>query len=164
RANNSRLSNGRINDTLGAEAIDEAIGNFECTAIDANILSQAEDGGIPFHFLPDPLADGFEVSELHDSTSCALRLRIMRIHFKCTTIPFSFETADAMFFCCTFGTPYFGLISWHPFSQYTPPAADSGAGMGDPTANSRSDASCSSTSASRFWFSVGLSHFFPFTR
>ena len=29
-----------------------------------------------------------------------------------------------------FGMPYFGLISWQPFSQYTPPAADSGSGMG----------------------------------
>ena len=34
--------------------------------------------------------------------------------------------------------PYFGLISWQPFSQYTPPSAVSGDGIGEFTAISRS--------------------------
>src|SRR5690348_5453861 len=36
------------------------------------------------------------------------------------------------------GMPYLGLMSWQPFSQYTPPSADSGGGIGEFTAISRS--------------------------
>src|SRR6476620_11184042 len=50
----------------------------------------------------------------------------------------------------TFGIQYLGLISWHPFSQYTPPAADSGSGIGLATAKSRSASTCFSTSEISF--------------
>ena len=41
--------------------IDEAFGNFERAAVNADVLTDAEDGGIAFHFFPDALADGFEI-------------------------------------------------------------------------------------------------------
>jgi len=59
---------------------------------------------------------------------------------------------------------YLGLISWHPFSQYTPPAAVFGSGIGEFTANSRLRSSCVSTSAINFSFSPAVSHFFTRTR
>ena len=58
------LGDGRINDPLGAEAVDEAVGDFERAAIDADVFANAEDGGVALHFLPDSLADGFEIGEL----------------------------------------------------------------------------------------------------
>ena len=33
-------------------------------AVDADVLAETENSGIPFHFFPDALADGFEISEL----------------------------------------------------------------------------------------------------
>src|SRR5713226_7949593 len=62
------------------------------------------------------------------------------------------------------GIAYLGLISWHPASQYTPSAADSGVGIGEFTASSRSASNCRSTPAISFSFSAGGSHFFLFTR
>ena len=43
----------------GPKRVDESVGDFERAAVDADIFSQAEDGGIVFHFFPDSLADGF---------------------------------------------------------------------------------------------------------
>src|ERR1022692_2031444 len=62
------------------------------------------------------------------------------------------------------GIPYFGLISWQPSSQKTPPSADSGVGMGEFTAISRSASITCSTSAISDSFSFGVSHFFSFTK
>src|SRR6266481_9555174 len=61
-------------------------------------------------------------------------------HFKCIAACATPGPAANPFL--TFGVAYFGLISWQPFSQYTPPAADSGSGIGLATATSRSDSSC----------------------
>jgi hypothetical protein len=61
-------------------------------------------------------------------------------HLKCTaaSLPPGLTTGPFL----DFGMAYFGLISWQPFSQYTPPAADSGSGLGLETAKSRSAARC----------------------
>src|SRR6202790_3176000 len=60
-AYDGRLRNRRIDHALGAEAVDEAIGDFEGTAVDADILAQAKDGWVALHFLPDSLANRFEI-------------------------------------------------------------------------------------------------------
>src|SRR5579863_1711492 len=65
RAYDGGLGDGRVDDALGAEAVDESVGDFEGAAVDADVLAEAEDGGIAVHFFPDSLADGFEVGELH---------------------------------------------------------------------------------------------------
>src|SRR5437660_2605488 len=82
-------------------------------------------------------------------------------HFKCTAASVSLNLALPFF---TFGIPYFGLISWQPSSQKTPPSADSGVGMGEFTAISRSASITRSTSEINSAFSFAISHFFSFTR
>ena len=54
----------RVDYALGAKTVDEAVGDFEGAAVNADVFAQAEDGGIAFHLFPDSLAYGFEVSEL----------------------------------------------------------------------------------------------------
>ena len=95
RAHDGGFRDGRVDDALGAEAVDEAVGDFERAAVDADVFAEAEDGGIALHFLPDSLADGFEIGELAwhvrsviitadcssfrpDATSNALPLRLLR--------------------------------------------------------------------------------------
>src|SRR5437879_2568935 len=82
-------------------------------------------------------------------------------HFKCTAASVSLKPTVPFF---TFGVPYFGLISWQPSSQNTPPSADSGVGNGEFTAISRSASITRSTSEINSAFSFGASHFFSFTR
>jgi hypothetical protein len=65
RTDDGRLGDGRIDDALGAEAVDETVGDFERTAINADVFAEAEDGWVAVHFFPDSLADGFEIGELH---------------------------------------------------------------------------------------------------
>src|ERR1700721_2016890 len=64
RADDGRFRDGSINHAFRPEAVDEAVGHFEGAAVDANVLTNTEDGRIALHFLPDSLAYGFEVSEL----------------------------------------------------------------------------------------------------
>src|SRR5260370_23395069 len=66
RAHDGRLGDGRVDDALGAEAVDETVGDFEGAAVNADVFAEAEDGRIAVHFFPDSLADGFEVGELHN--------------------------------------------------------------------------------------------------
>src|SRR5579864_463873 len=54
-AHDGGLGNGRINNALRAETLDEAVGHFEGAAVDADVLAQAEDTGVPLHLLPDAL-------------------------------------------------------------------------------------------------------------
>ena len=61
RADDGGLGDGRVDDALGAEAVDESVGDFEGAAVDADVFAQAEDGGVVFHLFPDSLADGFEI-------------------------------------------------------------------------------------------------------
>ena len=60
-ADDGGFGDGRVDDALGAEAIDESVGDFEGAAVDADVFAEAEDGGVAVHFFPDSLADGFEV-------------------------------------------------------------------------------------------------------
>src|ERR1700730_13116227 len=82
-------------------------------------------------------------------------------HFKCTAASVCLKPPLPFF---TFGIPYFGLISWHPSSQNTPPSADSGVGIGEFTAISRSASITRSTSEISSAFSFAVSHFFSLTR
>src|SRR6202050_3514346 len=61
RAYDGGLGDGGVDDALGAEAIDESVGDFETSAVDADVFGAAGDGGLTVHFFPDSLADGFEV-------------------------------------------------------------------------------------------------------
>ena len=65
RADDGGLGDGRVDDALGAEAVDESVGDFEGAAVNADVFAEAEDGGVAVHFFPDSLADGFEISKLH---------------------------------------------------------------------------------------------------
>ncbi len=64
-----------VDDALGTEAVDEAVRDFESAAVDADVLAETEDGGVALHFLPDALADGFEIGELRP---CFFRFVIPR--------------------------------------------------------------------------------------
>src|SRR5438094_2675389 len=59
------LSNWGIYDALRAKAIDETVSDFEGPTVDTNVLANAEHSGILLHFLPNSLADGLKISELH---------------------------------------------------------------------------------------------------
>ncbi len=61
RAYDGGFGDGRVDDALGAEAVDETVGDFKSPAVDADVFAEAEDGGVAVHFFPDSLADGFEV-------------------------------------------------------------------------------------------------------
>src|SRR5580704_15026464 len=65
RSHDGRLGDGRVDDALGAKAVDETVSDFKSPAVNADVFAQAEDGGVAIHFFPDSLADGFEVGELH---------------------------------------------------------------------------------------------------
>src|SRR6266853_6702580 len=62
-AYDGRLRYRRINHSLGAESVDEAIGDFEGSTVDTDVLAQTKDGWVALHFLPDSLADGFEIGD-----------------------------------------------------------------------------------------------------
>ena len=57
------LGDGRIHDALRAEAVDEAFGDLERAAVNADVLADAEDGRVALHLFPDALADRFEISD-----------------------------------------------------------------------------------------------------
>ena len=65
RAHDGGFGDGRVDDALGAEAVDESVGDFERAAVDADVFAEAEDGRVALHFFPDSLADGFEIGKLH---------------------------------------------------------------------------------------------------
>src|SRR6266542_267991 len=66
-SHDGRLGNRRIYYALGTEAVNEAVGDLERSAVDADVFTQTEDARVTLHLLPDALADGFEISELwHD--------------------------------------------------------------------------------------------------
>src|SRR5579872_462485 len=69
RTYDRRLSDRCVDDALGAEAVDETVGDFEGSAINTDVFAETEDSWVAVHFFPDSLADGFEVSELHRSVS-----------------------------------------------------------------------------------------------
>jgi hypothetical protein len=62
-ADDRGFGDGRVDDSLGAEAVNETIRNFESSTVDADVFAETEDGRVALHFLPDALADGFEVGE-----------------------------------------------------------------------------------------------------
>ena len=74
-ADDGGFRDGSVNDALRPEAVDEAVGDFECAAVNANVLAQAEDGRVALHFLPDALADGFEIGEFGHFVQACLRSR-----------------------------------------------------------------------------------------
>src|ERR1051326_5480389 len=57
------LRDRRVDHALRAEAVNEAFGDLEGAAIDADVLADTEDVGVALHFLPESLADGFEISD-----------------------------------------------------------------------------------------------------
>jgi hypothetical protein len=61
RAHNGGLGDGRVDDALGAEAVDETVSDFERAAVDTDVFAETENGWVAIHFFPDSLADGFEV-------------------------------------------------------------------------------------------------------
>ena len=87
RAHNGGLGDGRVDDALGAEAVDETVGDFESPAVDADVFAEAEDSWIAVHFFPDSLADGFEVSELHRIRFQSFKVSKFRPRFFATERP-----------------------------------------------------------------------------
>ena len=64
-ANDGRFGDGGVDNALRAEAVDEAVCDFERAAVNADVFADAEDGGIAIHFFLDALADGFKIGEEH---------------------------------------------------------------------------------------------------
>ena len=54
---------GRVDHALRAEAVDEAFGDFERAAVDADVFADAEDRRIALHLFPDALANGFQIGD-----------------------------------------------------------------------------------------------------
>ena len=79
RPDNGGLGNRRINHTLRAKAVDESVGDLEGPAVDADVLTNAKDGGIALHFLPDTLADGFEIGQLRHGRFFRLNSSVLQI-------------------------------------------------------------------------------------
>jgi hypothetical protein len=42
--------------------VDKTVSDFERAAVNANVFTDAEDGGVGLHFFPESLPDCFEVS------------------------------------------------------------------------------------------------------
>ena len=61
RAHDSRLSDGRINHALRPKVVDKSVRNFERAAVNADVFTNTEDGGIGLHLFPESLPDCFEV-------------------------------------------------------------------------------------------------------
>src|SRR5580692_10188292 len=80
------------------------------------------------------------------------------LYFRCTAASDRFGPTDFPP-PAVFGTEYLGLISWHPASQNTPPAADSGVGIGEFIATSRLASSSRSTLAISSSFSPASATF-----
>src|SRR5215469_5060399 len=62
------LGDRSIDHAFRSEAIDEAVGDLESAAVDADVFSDAKDGGIALHLFPDALPDCLEVGN-----SCHVR-------------------------------------------------------------------------------------------
>ena len=60
RADDGRFADGRFDHALAAEFREQAVGDFESAAVDADVLADGDDGGIALHFFEHGLADGFE--------------------------------------------------------------------------------------------------------
>src|SRR6202140_5020284 len=73
RAHDGGLGNRGVDDALGAEAVDETVGDFEGAAVDADVFAEAEDRRVAVHFFPDSLTDGFEVGEWGHGYCTAVR-------------------------------------------------------------------------------------------
>src|ERR1700691_5624925 len=58
-----RFRNRRVDDALRTKAVDEAVGDFERSAVNSNVLAQAKNALVAFHLLPDSLADRFEIGD-----------------------------------------------------------------------------------------------------
>src|ERR1700683_1770810 len=65
RAYDGGLGDGRVDDALRAEAVDETVGDLKSSAINSDVFAETDNGGVAVHFFPDSLADGFEVGEEH---------------------------------------------------------------------------------------------------
>src|ERR1035438_1914648 len=76
-------------------------------------------------------------------------------HFRCTAASLCLGPGEAVLRTGALTVPYNGLTSWHEASQYTPwcVLSDSGSGMVDATAASRSVSNSRSTSSISLWFS-----------
>ena len=61
RTDNCGFRNGRIDDARFAEFLQQAGGDLECAAVDADVFAENEDVVVPFHFFGDSLADRFDV-------------------------------------------------------------------------------------------------------
>src|SRR5258708_28211126 len=78
RAHDSGLGDGRVDHARGPEAVNNAVGNFERPAVDADIFADAEYRGIAFHLFPDSLADGFQIGELRHRSESLLHSELRR--------------------------------------------------------------------------------------
>ena len=61
RAHDGRLGDGRIDHALRAKVVDKAVRHFERAAVNANVFTDTEDGGVGLHLFPESLPDCFEV-------------------------------------------------------------------------------------------------------
>src|SRR5262249_7221554 len=62
RANNGGFGDRRIDHALRTKVVDETVSHFERAAVNANVFTDAEDGGVGLHFFPESLPDCFEIS------------------------------------------------------------------------------------------------------
>src|SRR6516164_4522931 len=71
------LGDRSIDHAFGSKAVDEAVGDLESAAVNADVFSDAKDDGIALHLFPDALADCLEVGNGCHVGSKQLRLTIV---------------------------------------------------------------------------------------
>src|SRR5439155_25321001 len=60
RSDYGAFADGRVDDALPTEALQQSFTGLEGAAVDADILANDHDGGVALHFLEHGLPDGFE--------------------------------------------------------------------------------------------------------
>ena len=60
RADDGGFADGRVDHALGAEFREQAFGDLERAAVDADIFAESDDGGVALHLFEQRLANGLE--------------------------------------------------------------------------------------------------------
>src|SRR5713226_8858955 len=72
-ADNGALADGRVDDTLPAEALEQPFAGLERPAVDPDVFANQDNRGVALHLLEHGLLDGFEKRDLRSVWGAAIR-------------------------------------------------------------------------------------------
>src|SRR5580692_368758 len=78
RADDGCFADGSFNHAFTAKFSEEALGDFECAAVNADIFADGDDGRVACHFFEHGLADGFHHSDWSSGRG-RLRCHVQRL-------------------------------------------------------------------------------------